>query len=167
LQIFSRLQVFIIFRSFNKTESARQSRIVLLALLSNFSQSSFDIQVSGVLVVFILVGCVLVVCVLVDDVPVGYVPGSTTIHCYLSARRSSILSFHSSKFLLLNFSISILYELAIPLYILQSPLQYLPLNRSLSQTQDKLDLSRPSQTLNNNKGIPLKLKMSSDTTCKF
>jgi hypothetical protein len=134
--------------------------------MSNFSQSSFDIPIGGVLVVYVLIGCVPVACVLLDGVPVGYVPGSTTIHCYLSTRRSSILSFHSSKFLPLNFSISILEELAIPLSTLKSRLQKLPLNPGLSQTQDKLDLLRPSQTLSN-KGVPLKKKTSSDTKCKF
>jgi hypothetical protein len=140
--------------------------MVLLSLLSSLSQSSFDIPVTGVLVVCGLVGGVPVACLLVDGVPVGCVPRSTAFHCSLSTRRSSILSFHRSKFLPLNFSISILDELSIPFTLLKYPLQNLPLNLGLSQTQDKLDLSRPSQTLSN-KGVPLKPKPCSDTTCKF
>jgi hypothetical protein len=152
--------------TFNNTGYARKSQIVLLALLSNFSQSSFDILVGCVLVVCVLLDCVPVECVPVDCAPVGCVPGSKMIHYSLSTRRSSILSFHSSKFLPLNFSISILEEIVIPLSTLKSPLQNLPLNLGLSQTQDKCDLSRPIQTLSN-KGVPLKPKMSCDTTCKF
>ena len=134
--------------------------------MSNLSQYSFDIPIGGLLVVCVLVGCVPVARVLIDYVLVGCVPRSTIIHCSLSTRRSSIFNFHNSKFLPLNFSISILEELVIPLSALKSPLQKLPLNPVLSQTQDKLDPSRLSQTLNN-KGVPLKPKMSYDTTCKF
>jgi hypothetical protein len=62
----------------------------------------------------------------------------------------------------LNFSISILEELAIPLYALKSPLQKIPLNVGLSQTQDKIDLSRLIQTLNN-KDIPLFITLNCTT----
>jgi hypothetical protein len=74
--------------TFSSTKSARQSRIILLSLLSSFSHSSIDI-------------------------PVSMVPGQTVVHCSQSTRRYSILSFQSSKFWPLNFSISILELLAI------------------------------------------------------
>jgi hypothetical protein len=53
--------------TFRNTESARQSRIVLLNLLSNFSHSSIDI-------------------------PIDMVPRQIVVHCSQSTRRSLILS---------------------------------------------------------------------------
>jgi hypothetical protein len=74
--------------TFNSTKSTRQSQIVLVSLLSSFSHSSIDM--------------------LVD-----WVPGQTIVHFSQSTRRSSILSFQSSKSWPLNFSISILELLSI------------------------------------------------------
>ena len=74
--------------TFNNTESNNHNRIVLLTPLYNLSQSSYDI-------------------------PMGFVPRSTSIHWSCSTRRASILSFHSSKFWPLNFLISILKLLTI------------------------------------------------------
>ena len=74
--------------TFNTMESDKHNRIALLSLLYNLSQSSCEVAMSSIL-------------------------GSTTIHCSRSTIRSSILSFHSSKFWSLNFSIWILKLLAI------------------------------------------------------
>ena len=68
---------------FKNIESARQSWIMLLAFLLNFSQSSFNVLVREII-------------------------GSTVIHYSQATSRSSILSFHSSKLCSLKFSISIL-----------------------------------------------------------
>jgi hypothetical protein len=74
--------------TFNSNISTRQSRIVLISLLSSFSHSSIDM-------------------------PIEWVLGQIDVHFSQSTRRYSILSFQSSKFWPLNFSISILELLAI------------------------------------------------------
>ena len=68
---------------FNNIEFDKHSLILLISLLSNFSQYSCDVLV-------------------------GFGPGSRTIYFSRSIRRSSILGFHSSKFWLSNLLISIL-----------------------------------------------------------
>ena len=75
-------------QTFNSIGFARKIRILLLALLSSFFHSFFDISV-------------------------GMVPGQNVSHCSRSTRRYSILSFQSSKLRPLNFSISFLQLLAI------------------------------------------------------
>ena len=74
--------------TFNNTKSERKRWIVFLAFLCNFFQSF-------------------------DDIGIGFVLGFMASHCSLFTRRSPILSFHSSKFYPLNFSISTLELLSI------------------------------------------------------
>lgn len=70
-------------KTFNNTYwSTRQCCIMLLVFLSIFFQSSCDI-------------------------PARAIPSLIATHCSQSTRKSSILSFHNSKFFWFNFSISI------------------------------------------------------------